>query len=83
MSLRIPARDVGKIVAVALLAVPATASYALALTKGPYAVASGLLTTTTLVAVVMGWLLFREHLSRFQVCLIFVAVALMFLMKVV
>jgi drug/metabolite transporter (DMT)-like permease len=81
-SLKIPPHAALNIALVALLTIPATVSFAFALAQGPYAIAQGLLTMTTLVSLVMGWVLYREHLSRWQIALIFVAVSLMFLMKV-
>jgi drug/metabolite transporter (DMT)-like permease len=71
-----------KISGISLLTVSATSSYAYALSTGPYALAAGLLTATTLVASVMGWIIYKERLTKFQIGLIVVAVGLMFLLKV-
>lgn len=80
-SVRIPLRDASKIAGIALLTISATSSYAFALSMGPYALAAGLLTATTLVASVMGWVIYNERLTKFQIGLIVAAVALMFLLK--
>ncbi len=78
----LPGADALKVILVSLLTIPATASYAFAVNHGPYALASGMLTMTTLVATVVGWLLYKEVMSKAQVVFIIAAVALMFLLKV-
>lgn len=82
VSVRIPRRDAIKIIGISLLTISATSSYAFALSSGPYALAAGLLTSTTLVASVMGWVIYKERLTKFQIGLIVIAVGLMFLLKV-
>ncbi|MBI5456539.1 DMT family transporter [Candidatus Kaiserbacteria bacterium] len=70
-----------KIIGISLLTISATSSYAYALSTGPYALAAGLLTATTLVASVMGWVIYKERLTKFQIALIIAGVGLMFLLK--
>ncbi|TSC85962.1 MAG: Uncharacterized protein G01um10148_870 [Parcubacteria group bacterium Gr01-1014_8] len=79
---KIPFSDAAKILGIALLTILGTSCSALAFNLGPYALASGLTTMTTFVAVIMGWIIYKEHLTKFQIGLIVVAVGLMFLLKV-
>lgn len=80
--IRLPFSDAYKIIVVALITIPASASYAFAVNHGPYALAGGIITMTTLVTTVFGWLVYKEHLTKLQGILICSAVGLMLLLKV-
>ena len=77
----LPGKDALIVVSLALLTIPATLSYAFAVNHGPYALAAGMMTMTTLVTTVIGWMLYKEILRKVQVIFIVVAIALMFLLK--
>lgn len=79
----LPSGEVFKIGAVALLTIFATGSYAIAVNHGPYPLASGVMVGTILVSTLAGWFVFKEHLTKMQVAVIFVGVILMFLIRIV
>lgn len=79
----LPIRQAGSIIFISLLTISATLCYAFAVHYGPYALASGLVTTTILIITLAGRYLFNERLSRAQIGLILFTVAMMFLLKVV
>lgn len=83
INLRVPIRDALKIVFIALLTISGTISFARAVNHGPYGLATGFLTTTSLVASVVGWLLYKEQLSRTQVGILFFAVFCMLALKTI
>lgn len=81
-TLSLPLFDGFKIVCISLFAIAASTSYAFAVNYGPYALAGGMITMTTLVATIVSWLIYKERLTKYQIGLIVVAVGLMFLLKV-
>lgn len=80
---RMPSRfDSMAIFGVALLTLPGTVGYSLAVTHGPFAIASGLMSLTTVVAIMTGRYLYHERLSLLQMMLIGAAVVSIVLLKV-
>ncbi len=73
--------DARTIIAISLLTIVGTVSYASAATHGPYALVSGLMSMTTLVSVLMGWYLYSERVSRLQGILISFSIACVILLK--
>lgn len=63
-------KDALHIVAISLLTIVGTASYASAAAEGPYALVSGLMSMTTLISVIMGWYLYKERVTKVQAALI-------------
>jgi drug/metabolite transporter (DMT)-like permease len=78
-----PLKDVGLITLVSITTIFGTLGYAFAVNYGPYALASGLVTSTILISAVAGWILFKERLTYWQIFLILAATALMFLLRVI
>ncbi len=75
--------DARTIIVISLLTIIGTVSYASAATHGPYALVSGLMSMTTLVAVTLGWLLYSEHISRLQGLLMGISIACVIFLKLI
>ncbi len=82
-TLAIPWKDMRYIVIIGLLTLSGTGGYSIAVNYGPFALASGLVTLSTVVAMVVAWVLFKEKLSRVHVALILCIVGLLIAIKVV
>ncbi|MFM2414959.1 MAG: hypothetical protein RI911_652 [Candidatus Parcubacteria bacterium] len=82
-TLSIPRRDVLAITAIGLLTLSGTGGYAFAVNHGPFALASGLVTLSTVVAVVVARILFKEKLSPVQMLLIALIVCVLIAIKLV
>lgn len=76
-------REVVTIAAISLATIAGTVSYGFAVNFGPYALASGLVTTTVLITTLISWFLFKEKLTPKQLLLISTVVILIFLLRVV
>lgn len=76
-------RDLLAIIGISCLTIIGTVGYALAVTHGPYALASGLMSLTTLVAIVLGRYLYHEKLTRLQIVCVLAAVVSTLLLKLV
>ena len=64
------------IAAVSLTTISGTSAYGFAVNHGPYALASGLVTTNIFVVTLIGWLLFKEKMNALQLLCIVVIVGL-------
>ena len=82
-STRIPFRAALQIVCISLLTISGTLGYAFAVHHGPYALASGLMAASVLIATLAGRFLFDERPTRAQLGLIVSTVVLIFLLKIV
>lgn len=74
-------RDAWKILSISLLTILGTAAYASAVQYGPYALVSGLMSLTTLMAVFWGKFLYNERPSKAQLILIAIAAVCIILLK--
>lgn len=76
-------REMITIVLISLTTISGTISYGFAVNYGPYALASGLVTTTVLITTLMGWILFKEKLTLRQLMLIIGVIGLIFILRLV
>ncbi|MFT5036601.1 MAG: drug/metabolite transporter (DMT)-like permease [Candidatus Azotimanducaceae bacterium] len=78
---RLPMKDLVPIVLISTTTIAGTLAYGYAVHFGPYALASGLITTTVLIATIAGWILFKEKLSFKQLLAIAFVIALIFILR--
>lgn len=76
-------RDMRHLVLIGLLTLSGTGGYSIAVNYGPFALATGLVTLSTVVAMLVAWTVFGERLSKIQVLLILTIVAALIAIKVV
>lgn len=79
----LPIKDILTITFVASTTISGTLAYGYAVLYGPYALASGLVTTTVLISVIAGWIMFKEKLSFVQISLILGILVLIFALRLV
>ncbi|MBY0110410.1 DMT family transporter [Patescibacteria group bacterium] len=77
----LPLKEIGVIALMSLTTISGTLGYAYAVNYGPFALASGLVTSTVLISAVVSWFLFKERLTMWQVCLILIVTGLMILLR--
>lgn len=78
----LPFKKAAGIIGIGSLTIIASTCYALAVNYGPFALASGLVSTIILITTVAGWYLYNERLARTQLLLIGTSVALILVLKV-
>ncbi|MEK9160683.1 MAG: DMT family transporter [Patescibacteria group bacterium] len=79
----LPWKEIGMISLISLTTISGTLGYAFAVNHGPFALASGLVTSTVLISAIAGWILFKERLTLWQIFLILTVTALMIFLRII
>ena len=76
-------KDSLKIGLISMTTISGTLCYGFAVNNGPYALASALMTTTGIITLIAGYIMFKEKLSKTQVGLVLLLIGCIIVLKII